>query len=167
MADPPEKDPQNTIVAFLDLVAFEDGAAFRGGCLVTDATTRPVEFRVTGPIRPTKLQRMLYGDSLHGYISNDLVGLPIIKTLETRPALLLVRDAEFLNLRPLIDIPLLLIDSPAKGKPTFQAHPQYTTEADMAGEMLPDAMRDRNLMEPFARVHHGLEEAHNLKVGES
>lgn len=167
MADPPEKDPQNTIVAFLDLAVFEDGAAIRGGCLVTDATTRPVEFRVTGPIRPTKLQRMLYGDSLHGYITNDLVGLPIIKSLETRPAVLLVRDAEFLNLRPEIDIPMLLIDSPAKGKPTFQAHPEYATEADMAGEMLPTAMRDRNLMEPFSRVHHGLEEAHSLKVGES
>lgn len=167
MADPPEKDPQESIIAFLDLASFDDGAAFRGACLVTDGTTQPVEFRVSGSIRPTKLQKMLYGDSLHGYICNDLVGLPIIETLETKPAVLLVRDVAFLELRPLIDIPVLCIQSPEGGKMSFQAHAEYESEADENGNTLPIVFRDRNLMEPFSRVRNGLEEAHNLRIGES
>ncbi len=167
MADPPKTNSQETIVAFLDLASFEDGAAFRGGCLVTDAATQPIEFRVSGPIRPTKLQKMLYGDSLHGYICNDLVGLPIIETLETKPGVVLVRDAAFLNLRPRIDIPMLCIQSPAEGEIALQAHPEYAQEADENSNTLPDALLEHNLMEPFSRVHKGLEEAHNLKIGES
>ncbi len=166
MADSPEKGPQESIVAFLDLASFDDGAAFRGACLVTDGAIHPVEFRVSGVIRPTKLQKMLYGDSLHGYICNDLVGLPIIETLETKPVVLLVRDAEFLSMRPKIDIPMLCVQSPEGGKTTFQAHSEYENEAEEHGSALPGALRDRNLMEPFSRVHNGLEEAHNLKIGE-
>lgn len=167
MADSNEKNAQETIVAFLDLASFEKGAAFRGGCLVTDGATQPVEFRVSGTIRPTKLQKMLYGDTLHGYICSDLVGLPIIETLETKPAVVLVRDAAFLNLRPKIGIPMLCILSPGEGEIIFQAHPEYEQEADENSNALPADLHERNLMEPFSRVHHGLEEAHNLKIGES
>jgi len=63
----------------------------RGGCLVTDALTRPIEFWVSGVIRPTSIQRILYGDTLHEYICNDLVGIPLLSTLESSPDLILVR----------------------------------------------------------------------------
>ncbi len=167
MAESNDKDAQETIVAFLDLASFEEGAAFRGGCLVTDASTQPIEFRVSGTVRPTKLQKMLYGDTLHGYICSDLVGLPIIETLEAKPAVVMVRDAAFLSLRPRIGIPMLCILSPVEGEPMFQAHPEYEQEADENSNTLPNVLRERNLMEPFSRVHNGLAEAHNLKIGES
>ena len=167
MAVSPEKNPRGTIIAFMDLASFNDGAAYRGGCLVTDANTQPVEFRVSGAIRPTKLQKMLYGESLHSYICNDLVGLPIIQTLEVKPLVLLVRDAEFLKLRPLVDIPVLCVKSSGKGKVTFQTHPEYEGDATEDGAILPETMRGHDLMEPFSRVFSGLEEAHNLKVGDS
>ena len=167
MAESNEKDAQETIVAFLDLASFEEGAAFRGGCLVTDASTQPIEFRVSGTVRPTKLQKMLYGDTLHGYICSDLVGLPIIETLETKPAVVLVRDAAFLNLRPRIGIPMLCILNQVEGEIIFQAHPDYEQEADENSNALPDDLHERNLVEPFSRVRNGLEEAHNLKIGES
>ncbi|MEJ2552257.1 MAG: hypothetical protein P8Z34_16415, partial [Anaerolineales bacterium] len=88
------------VFAFLDLATFDDGASIRGGCLVTDGQTRPLEFRVSGAIRPTSLQKILYGDTLHEYICNELVGMPMMKALESKPDLVLVRDAEFLKLRP-------------------------------------------------------------------
>ena len=167
MVDPHESVSHETIVAFLDLASFEEGAAYRGACLVTDAYTQPVEFRVSGAIRPTKLQKVLYGESLHRYICIDLVGLPIVQTLEIKPQVLVVRDAEFLKLRPLIDIPVLCITSSGKGKFTFQAHPEFEQDAQEGVSLLPDSLRAINPLEPFSRIFGGLEEAHHLKVGDT
>jgi hypothetical protein len=167
MVDPSEKNSHETNIAFLDLASFDDGAAYRGACLVTDAFTQPVEFRVSGAIRPTKLQRMLYGESLHRFICIDLVGLPIIQTLETQPLVLVVRDTEFLKLRPLIDIPVLCIRSSGKGEFTFLAHPEFENDAQEGESLLPDSLRANNPLEPFSRVFGGLEEAHHLKVGDT
>ncbi|HEY69959.1 MAG TPA: hypothetical protein G4O08_05180 [Anaerolineae bacterium] len=167
MVDPSEKNTHETIIAFLDLASFDDGAAFRGACLVTDANTQPVEFRVSGAIRPTKLQRMLYGESLHRTICIDLVGLPITQTLETKPLVLVVRDAEFLKLRPHMGIPVLCIQSSGKGKFTFQAHPEFEQDAQEGLAFLPESLRANNPLEPFSRIFSGLEEAHHLNVGDT
>jgi hypothetical protein len=61
-------------IGFLGIHRFEDGAAIRGGMLVTDTTMKPVEFRVTAPVRPEKFQKILYGDILDEHISVELIG---------------------------------------------------------------------------------------------
>jgi hypothetical protein len=167
MVDSSGKHAPEANVAFLDLASFDDGASFRGGCLVTDAYAQPVEFRVSGAIRPTKLQKVLYGESLHRYMCIDLVGLPIVQTLEIKPLVVLVRDDEFLNLRPLIDVPVLCIKSSASGGLTFQTHPEFEHDAQEGGAFMPDSLLAHNLLEPFSRIFSGLEEAHRLKVGDT
>jgi len=153
-------------LAFLDLAAFEDGAALRGGCLVTDGMTRPLEFRVSGPIRPTSLQRVLYGDTLQEYICTDLIGVPMLKGLENKPDMILVREAEFLKLRPKTDVPVLWVRATVDGQYVLQAFPGYEAEAEAGRDTLPRRLRGRNVMEPFTRIRSALEEAHNQKVGE-
>lgn len=154
------------ILAFLDLATFDDGAALRGGCLVTDGNTRPLEFRVSGAIRPTSLQKILYGDTLYEYICNELVGLPMLKALESKPDLVLVRDAEFLKLRPLVDIPVLWVRATVDGQYVLQALPGHDQEAEAGRDVLPKRLRGHNVMEPFVRIRTALQEAHGLKVGE-
>lgn len=166
MAEAPADTGAEKVLAFLDLASFEDGAAVRGGCLVTDSQTRPLEFRVSGAIRPTSLQKILYGDTLHEYICTDLVGWPMLQTLETKPDLILVRDAEFLKLRPRIQIPVLWVRGTVDGQFVLQAYPGYEHEAEEGRELLPQRLRGRNIMEPFLRIRHALEEAHKLRVGE-
>jgi hypothetical protein len=153
-------------LAFLDLATFEDGAAIRGGCLVTDGLTRPLEFRVSGAIRPTNLQKVLYGDQLMEYICCDLVGIPILQALEVKPEYLLVREAEFLKLRPRVEIPVLWARPTADGQFVLQAYPGFEQEAETGRDALPRRLRGRSIMEPFVRIRNALEEAHNLKVGE-
>ena len=153
--------------ASLDITSFEDGAALRGGCLVTDSLTRPLEFRVSGPIRPTSLQKVLYGDTLHEYICNDLIGVPMLQTLENKPDLVLVREAEFLKLRPRVEIPVLWVRATVDGQFVLQAFPNFEQEAESGRDALPRRLRGRNVMEPFLRIRSALEEAHNLKVGET
>jgi hypothetical protein len=158
--------PEERILAFLDLATFEEGAALRGGCLVTDGLTRPLEFRVSGPIRPTSLQKVLYGDTLQEYICTDLVGLPMLQDLEAKPDMILVRDAEFLKLRPRVEIPVLWVRATVDGQFVLQAFPGYEQEAEAGRDTLPRRLRGRSIMEPFQRIHSALEEAHNQKVGE-
>jgi hypothetical protein len=166
MTDQLDSTAVERVLAFLDLATFEEGAAIRGGCLVTDNLTRPLEFRVSGAIRPTNLQKMLYGDTLHEYICNDLVGLPILGAMEVKPDVVLVRDAEFLKLRPRIDLPVLWVRGTVDGQFVLQSLPGYENEAEAGRNALPRRLRGRSILEPFMRIRSALEEAHNLKVGE-
>jgi len=167
MTETPEPIAGDRILAFLDLATFEDGGALRGGCLVTDALTRPLEFRVSGAIRPTSLQKVLYGDTLHEYICNDLIGIPILQTIESKLDLILVRDAEFLKLRTRTEVPVLWVRGTVDGQFVLQAFPGFEPEAEAGRDVLPRRLRGRNIMEPFLRIKSALEEAHNLKVGEA
>ncbi len=166
MTNSMESNAEDKVISFLDLANFEEGEAIRGGCLVTDSLTRPLEFRVSGPIRPTSLQKVLYGDTLHEYICNDLVGLPMLTALESSPDLVLVRDAEFLKIRLHVDTPVLWVRATVDGQYVLQALPGYEKEAESGRDMLPRRLRGRNIMEPFLRIRNALEEAHKLKVGE-
>lgn len=166
MSESPESRTEGKVLAFLDMGTFDDGAAFRGGCLVTDERTRPLEFRVSGAIRPSSLQKILYGDTLHEYICTVLLGEPLLKAIESRPGFVLVRDAEFLKLRPQLEMPLLWLRSTVDGQYALQAFPGYEAEADMVGDAMPARLRGRNIMEPFLRIRAALEEAHNLQVGD-
>ncbi len=166
MTDALDPSAVERILAFLDLATFEEGAALRGGCLVTDALTRPLEFRVSGAVRPTSLQKVLYGDTLQEYICNDLLGIPLIQSLEVKPEFVLVREAEFLKLRPRVGMPVLWARATVDGQFVLQAFPGYEQEAEAGRDALPRRLRGRNIMEPFIRIRTALDEAHNLKVGE-
>ena len=166
MTDTPGNKRVELRIAFLDLATFDDGAAIRGGCLVTDPDTRPIEFRVSGSIRPTNLQKMLYGDTMYEYICKDMVGMPMLDSLETQPDFILVRDAEFLKLRPNVEMPVLWVRGTVDGQFVLQAFPGYEQEAENGRVSIPTRLRGRNIMEPFLRIKNALEEAHQLNVGE-
>lgn len=166
MTESSEPRPGSRVLAFLDMGTFDGGDAFRGGCLVTDEKTRPLEFRVSGAIRPSTLQKILYGDTLHEYICTVLLGGPLLQSLESRAEFVLVRDAEFLKLRPQLEMPLLWLRSTFDGQYALQPFPGYEAEADNVGEVMPARLKGRHIMEPFLRIRAALEEAHNLQVGD-
>ncbi len=153
-------------IAFLDLANFEDGAAIRGGCLITDSLTRPIEFWVSGVVRPSSIQKILYGDTMHEYICTDLIGIPLLQKLESSPDLILVRDAEFLKLRQRVDKSVLWVRATVDGQYVLQALPGFENEAEAGRDMLPRRLRGRNIMEPFLRIRSAVEEAHRLRVGQ-
>jgi len=153
-------------IAFLDVFELDDNTAFRGGCLVTDLDTRPVEFRCTAAIRPTDLQRMLYGKKLMDYVCNELVGLPIIKAMQSKPSLVLVRVPELLRMRSNISMPILLIETSPEGDiQRISPAPGFREEAEAAKTVLKNFSKEE-IVEPFARVRNAVEEAHKQKVGD-
>jgi hypothetical protein len=166
MTDSLDKPVEDRTICFLDLTKFEQGEIIRGGCLVTDALTRPIEFWVSGVIKPSSIQKILYGDTLQEYISIDLIGVPLLESLEASPELILVREAEFLKLRQRVEIPVLWVRATVDGQYVLQALPGYENEAESGREVLPRRLRGRNIVEPFLRIRSAVEEAHQLSVGE-
>lgn len=170
------------ILGFLGMHRFDNGAAIRGGLLVTDVDTKPLEFRVTAPVCPQRFQEILYGDLLEEHISVELLGLPLVNAIQQKPELLLVRNELFLGLNNKHDIPTLLLlkeDEPLikKGsstQPLSSQNANYPSakictsgkfESNLVEitEKLKSVFIMRDLMEPFNRLDKACIDVHNRK----
>jgi hypothetical protein len=158
-------------LAFMDVILFADGA-IRGGILTTDIETRPYEFRITSPIRPTQLQQMLYGTSLKDYVYGELICAPLIKATKEKISFVLTKERYILEVRPLVALPIVLVSYDDKAadnglKPiSFQVHKDYPTEFSHAQTVITPITQKLDLMEPFERLRLALNEVHRLGVGE-
>jgi hypothetical protein len=158
---------------FIDTELFDNGSAIRGGVIITDGETKPYEFRCTSPIRPTALQRVLYGDTLDEHIHIELVGIPLLKAAKEEPSLVIVRKPVLLNVRPKVSVPVVLAASRGVGssggdkQARLVAHAEFPAEADSAQAMLAKLIEKRDLMEPFERLRVALTEAHKQRIGET
>ncbi|MBC8505898.1 MAG: hypothetical protein ISR58_20285 [Anaerolineales bacterium] len=85
-------------IAFFSLEPTQDNKGQIGAMLVTDDLGMPQEFRVTYPVKPTNLQKQLYGESLNGHIGVTLCGQPLYRALQHKPELILVSQRQFLSL---------------------------------------------------------------------
>ncbi len=156
-------------IAFVSKYQF-DNDAIRGATLVTDKDTKPLEFRVTEPVRPTKIQRTLYGEILYDYILVELIAVPLIAALTEKPSFVLVQDEIFLEANSKQDIPIIRlleekdtvygaekniqeIESPSKFPPL-----RITTSQNLEINLTPIKNQleqiyiSRDVLEPFNRI---------------
>src|SRR5262245_33024282 len=61
------------------LAVLQDAAGFIGGYLITNAWGRPLEFRLTTPVQPNRVQQILYGATLNDYLFADLIGKTLVE----------------------------------------------------------------------------------------
>ena len=80
------------MIGYLDVVQF-DSSNYLGGLLVVDEFGLPIEFRHSLALRPTPLQRTLYGDALDRYLRAAVIAVRLLEDLESRPDVVLVTDA--------------------------------------------------------------------------
>jgi len=86
------------IIGFYKLAYNENKDSIIGALLVTDDLGKPEEFRVTHPVKPTTLQKQLYGDSLLSTIALQLCGKPLVESLQKEPDLIVVSQPELIPL---------------------------------------------------------------------
>lgn len=165
-------------VGFLAIV--QENTGYLGGYLVTNQWGRPLEFRLSTAVQPNRIQHILYGKTLLGYICGDLIGKALVEK-STVPAQLVVTDhPEGLKLQPHVGAPVLHLGANAtavegadplvcirhhedKKRPIFG-------HADMPGErssvlgLLDRLERGFDLNEPFARIREALAEARKMGV---
>lgn len=181
-------DDNATTLMFLSAKKFENNKAVRGAFLLTDAETKPLEFRCTDAIRPTQLQTVLYGDILDEYILVELVGKPLVDCVRAKPAIVIVNDPKMLKLRSKIDLPVILVtkeedlniaagseqkfkminSSTGKFSPVVIApHDDFLQDRETASRVFSSILEHHDIREPFDRVSTALEQVHALKVGEN
>lgn len=157
---------------------------FRGAALVTDTRGIPTDFRYTEPVRPTRLERILYGGALDIYLREEVILENLIKAIETKPALWVV-DHEILisPVQKLSKLPALAMESTQRSpldhagqvEPTveqgvfsFQADgisapmritvsPECASKISQLTALLASAAEEMELLEPFARIARALE----------
>ena len=69
-----------------------------GGFLVVSTRGRPLEFRCTTPVAPSRAQEILYGAALRPHLHSEVIGHPLLAGADLCPPLVLVNDRDFLGL---------------------------------------------------------------------
>ena len=164
-------DTQEIRLAFIEVAIFSDGS-IRGGILTTDIETRPFEFRVTSPIRPTQVQQILYGASLKDYVYGELICAPLVKATKEKLSAVLTKDSFLIAIRPIVPTPVIFIHSGGTQesdgiKPvSFSSHRNFQNELAFAKTILTPIIQKHDLLEPFERLRLALHEIHRVGLGE-
>jgi hypothetical protein len=164
-------------VAFLETYTLSENGGVMGAILVTDAETKPLEFRVTAPIRPTSFQKTLYGDVLLEHILVELISVPLLNAVNEQIDLIVVKDPLFLganNKQGIRVVRLLsdekeksrsntaveLLNTPLNGSAKGYVETSKKFEAELKGikESLEKIAEARNLSEPFERLKAACEQ---------
>jgi len=169
-------------IAFLETYNLEENNGVMGAILVTDAETKPLEFRVTAPIKPTSFQKTLYGDVLLEHILVELISVPLLNAINEQVDLILVRDPFFLGANYKQGIRVVRIfkenESKARGsskheelnsagseseKIFIETSRKFESELPVIKEELNKLSEGRNLLEPFDRLKLACEQVHQQK----
>ena len=162
---------------------------FRGASLVVDLRGIPMDFRYTDPIRPTRLERVLYGNALDVYLREELILQSLLGAVETKPQLWVCSDLDLLaplksvgkvkavflgpsshapldavgNVEPVAEGGDVLIQADAVSAPLRAAFPQGARPDEIQGAaaLLVEAAKTMELLEPFGRIQKAL-----LSLGE-
>lgn len=157
---------------------------FRGAALVTDVRGIPADFRYTEPVRPTKLERILYGGALDIYLREEVILSNLIEAVEVRPALWLVDSDELIRpVQKIAKIPVISasatqrspLDQSGQYEPTvedgvfmFQADnisaplrlalaEESASQIAQLAQTLQSAAEEMELLEPFSRMSKAIE----------
>jgi len=166
-------------IGFFAMPETRDGKGYIGALLVTDELGKPLEFRVTYPVKPNVLQITLYGESLIPHIGIELCGKPLVKALTHTPSLIVVSDQRYLgfsggqtNFEACLErlgesikvgeedrSPVQITSPSRRFSPLAVTYPPgYTdVERDQTQAMLERFFTAIDLLEPFKRISVALE----------
>jgi len=152
-------------LGFLATIALP-GGGFVGGLLVTNRHGRPLEFQCTTPVRPTRSQEILFGDSLKPYLLGEVIAETLIRKATVKPDIVLTEDDAVLEVRSHIDRPAgLVFEAPGEdgesirvGRQRLRFHDGHRHDRDVVSERAKAIHEAVDMTEPFRRVREALEE---------
>lgn len=170
-------------IGFLETYAPDENGGIMGAILVTDADTKPLEFRVTAPIKTTNFQKTLYGDVLLEHVLVELISVPLINALNEELDIILVKDNLFLGANNKQGVRVIRVfgeDDASKGNKNAQelkgfsgngkmfaeTSKKYEAEMGQIKDLLNEIAENRNLLEPFDRLKQACEQVHLQKTSD-
>ena len=100
-------------VGFLSFASDPSGVS--GGYLLTNSWGRPLEFRLSSAVCPTRVQQLLYGHTLEEYLHGELIGRTLIEKAYQLPNLVVTDHPAALSLAECLSIPTLLVAASLPG----------------------------------------------------
>src|SRR5687768_2044872 len=99
-----DADSNKALAAFGFLTVLEspEHGAF-GGYLMLSPQGRPLEFRCSAPIMPSRAQEILYGPTLRSYLFTDVIGQSLLASSKLPASLVLTDQLDMLPLALLRD----------------------------------------------------------------
>lgn len=171
-------------LAFIETYTLENDSGIMGAILITDPDTKPLEFRVTAPIKPTNFQKTLYGDVLREHILVELIAIPLLNAVNENVDLILARDSLFLGANnkqgtrvirvfggedePTHSAALekLVAENSTGFSVNIETNKKYENELPEIAERLGPISENRLLTEPFDRLLTACEQVHLQKTSE-
>jgi hypothetical protein len=83
--------------------------SWAGGLLITDERGLPVDFRYVEPIKPTKLQKLIYGDALRRCLILDAIAGTLLKAANPKVDWIFAGDTLLLDLEGRVSSKLVAI----------------------------------------------------------
>jgi len=169
---PPELAACSANPAIGFLAFLEEHSGLVGGYLLTNAWGRPLEFRLSSAVQPTRVQQILYGPTLADYLHGELLGKTLVEKAGLLPGLIIADRLPALSLRNRLNVPVIAVCQ-GIGEPDGEVisfrHDRCSTmlvlDAKHAADR--DAIEARleridtavDLAEPFARIREAVAEA--------
>ena len=155
MTDTPP--PAAITLGFLSLC--QDSAGVSGGYLLTNAWGRPLEFRLSSTVQPTKVQQILYGPTLADYLQCELIGRTLVEKSSTPPVLIVTDSPVGLGLAHRLNVPVVAVGDEGNRHPRSSKPLVFAGSPEAVLELVDPAV---DLAEPFARIREAAAEARKL-----
>jgi hypothetical protein len=154
------------------LSVFQEAGGYVGGYLVTNAWGRPLEFRLTSAVQPTRVQQILYGETLPAYVCGELIGKTLIDKTATAAQWVVTDNPLALDLRLRLDLPVALWQPAADAsaappglliQSNLYCHARFADDIAAIRALL-EKCGPLDLGEPFLRIREAMGEARKMGV---
>jgi hypothetical protein len=158
---------------FLTIQESQEHGLF-GGYLVLSPQGRPLEFRCSTPIVPSRAQVILYGPTLRSYLLSEVVGQTLVESAEVPVAAIFINERDMLPLAAVRKEDVLYvapldegqgIDAPKRehisqfGSWTIETYAGVWRSDEQLRELIAPLAAQVDLCEPFERILAALAEA--------
>ena len=160
------KDPADLALGYLTCP--QDAANnFLGAVLITDSRSRPLHFAYVTPVRPTAMQRLLYGNTLKEHVRIDVITKRLFGDgVPTVPDVLFVDDEELLPSRRVVNVPTAFLTRKSSEEEDASSFTtvRYSTgsnalDQERVGQVIAALEDSMDLTDPFKRLRDALKEA--------
>jgi len=153
---------------------YNRGDMYRAGALITDESTKPVEFRITSNLNVDKLQEILYGEALQEVLYKERFTVQLLNSLQEDYDIVLIKEKSLLSVRKEIEKPVVHIQKYDPFMPINRLSHKIVNIHDRfeplyisvnkedekklvsISHSLQEIYRNFNIMEPFNRIENAL-----------
>lgn len=82
---------------------------YLGGIMIADTNGVPIEFKYTDVIKPTKMQKVLYGETLEKYLKEEVIMGKLVEVIENKPDIYIVDSINDFVLKEFVNNDLVVL----------------------------------------------------------